>query len=108
MQPVIKKVQPLMGRVLVQKYVAPRKTASGVLLPEAKNSSNIGIVLDVGAGKINDNGQVIKPTLKAGQYVLLPEYGGLRVPKTENKEDLAIYQEEDILAIVEGDFNMKI
>ena len=108
MQPVLKKVSPLMGRVLVQKYVPPKKTSSGVLLPESKMSSNIAQILEVGPGKIADNGQLIKPTLKAGQYVLLPEYGGVKVPKMEGKEDLVLYQEEDILAVVEGDFNNKI
>jgi chaperonin GroES len=108
MQPVLKKVQPLLGRVLIQKYVPSKKTSSGVLLPDSKNTSNIGLVVEVGSGKLNENGQQIKPTLKAGQYVLLPEYGGVKVPKTESKEELVIFQEEDIIAVVEGDFNTKI
>mmetsp|Transcript_2955 Transcript_2955/g.3025 ORF Transcript_2955/g.3025 Transcript_2955/m.3025 type:complete len:109 (+) Transcript_2955:27-353(+) len=108
MQPVLKRVQPLLGRVLIQKYVPSRKTQSGVLLPESKTGSNIGLVIDIGAGKVTDNGTVIKPTLKVGQHVLLPEYGGVKVPKAEGKEALLIYQEEDIIAVVEGDFNNKI
>ena len=108
MQPVLKKVNPLFGRVLVQKYVPSKKTSSGVLLPDSKNTSNIGLVLEVGSGRINQNGQVIKPNLKPGQYVLLPEYGGVKVPKTESKEELVIFQEDDIVAVVEGDFNNKI
>ena len=97
-----------MGRILVQKYVPSKKTSNGILLPDSKNTSNVALVLEVGPGKVNDNGNLIKPTLKAGQWVLLPEYGGVKVPKTESKEELLIYQEEDIIAVVEGDFNTKI
>jgi len=107
MQPSIKKVQPLFGRVLVQRFVPSKKTSSGVLLPESKNASNFGQVLEVGTGKF-EKGQLVQPTLKSGQYVLLPEYGGIKVPKTDGKDDLVIFQEEDIVAIVEGDFNTKI
>lgn len=108
MQPLLKSVKPLMGRVLVQRYVPPKKTQSGVLLPESKTNSNIGKVLEVGPGKTGENGQLIKPVLQNGQFVLLPEYGGVRVPKTDNNDDLVIYQEEDIIAVVEGEFNNKI
>lgn len=108
MQPALKKVQPLLGRVLVQKYLPPKKTSSGVLLPESKMASNIGQVLEVGPGKVNENGQQIQPSLKQGQFVLLPEYGGYKVPKVENQENLIIFQEEDIIAVVEGDFNTKV
>jgi len=108
MQPVLKKVQPLLGRILIQKYVPPKKTSSGVLLPENKMASNIGQVVEVGPGRINENGQQIKPSLKQGQFVLLPEYGGYKVPKTNGEENLIIYQEEDIIAVVEGEFNTKV
>lgn len=109
MQPVIKKIKPLFGRVLIQKYVPGRKTPGGVLLPENK-SSNIGVVLEVGAGRNFNDGKDIANVLKAGQYVLLPEYGGTKVPKSDgkDKEELVIYKEEDIIAVLDGEFNTKI
>ena len=107
MQP-LKNVRPLLGRVLVQKYVAPKKTTSGILLPDSKTVNNIAKIIDVGPGRVTENGATVKPTLQAGQFVLLPEYGGIKIPKTENYEELYIYQNEDIIAVVEGTFNDKI
>ena len=103
-----KKVQPLLGRVLVQKLVPPKKTGSGILLPDAKNQTNIGRIISIGSGKVLENGTISKINLQEGQYVLLPDYGGVKVPKTNEMDDLLLYHAEDILAIVEGDFNNKI
>lgn len=108
MQPKLKSVTPLLGRVLIQKYVPPKKTSSGVLLPDSKVTSNIGKVIEVGPGKLNEKGENIKLRLKKGEYVLLPEYGGYKIPKTETHDDLVIYQEEDIIAVVQGEFNTNI
>ena len=65
-----KKVQPLLGRVLVQKLVPPKKTGSGILLPDAKNQTNIGRIISIGSGKVLENGTISKINLQEGQYVL--------------------------------------
>ena len=108
MQPVIKSIKPLFGRVLVQRYVAPKKSSSGMILPDSKQSSNIGTIIDVSEGKRGENGDLMKPILQVGQVVILPEYGATKMPKTQTHEDLAMYQEEDIVAIVDGEFNKKL
>ncbi len=91
-----------MNRILVKKIQQSTKTAGGILLPETTNVKHkIGIVTEVGPGKYNHNGTQIKTTLKAGDYVLLPDYGGVRVPKKVDSEDeFLIYQEDDILGVV--------
>jgi chaperonin GroES len=99
------KIKPLLSRILIKKIENPTKTAGGILLPEKGGNSRIGQVLETGNGKLTSKGDIIKPTLKAGQFVLLPEYGGVRVPSTE-KEELYIYKEEDILGIAEGSFKI--
>ena len=100
-----KKVTPLYSRVLIKKLVPKAKSVGGVLLPENKlGPSNIGQVVETGQGKVLENGVQVSCYLKQGQYVLLPDYGGVKVPKTENNENLFIYQEDDILGVVEGDF----
>ena len=98
------KIRPLMNRVVVKKLQAPQKTIGGILLPDKSNSSQkIGLVTEVGPGKLNSYGVLIKTTLNAGDYVLLPDDGGVKVPKNQNSdEDLTIYQEEDILGIVDN------
>ena len=107
-QQTLKKVQPLLGRVLVQKLVPPKKTGNGILLPDSKLSTNIGKILAVGSGKVLENGSISPVHVKVGDYVLLPDYGGVKVPKTVDSEDLLLYHSDDLLAVVDGDFNTKI
>jgi chaperonin GroES len=99
------KVRPLLSRVLIKKIENPTKTAGGILLPDKGGNSRIGCVLETGSGKMTNKGEIVKPSLQVGQFVMLPEYGGVRVPSTNEKEELYIYQEDDILGIVEGTFN---
>src|SRR4051812_19928630 len=98
------KIRPLMSRVLIKKLVPPKNVSkAGLLLPESKNI-RYGLVVDVGPGNFNDEGKFIKPSLEKGQYVLLPEYGGMSVPKQDPKqeEEFVFYQDSDILGVVEG------
>jgi chaperonin GroES len=46
---------------------------------------NEGVVLAVGPGRRNKDGELIPPSVKEGDKVLLPEYGGSLV-KMDNKE----------------------
>jgi chaperonin GroES len=104
------KIRPLMNRVLVKKLQQPTKTTGGILLPE-KNTSNqkVGMITDIGAGRHLHNGSFVKPSLKPGDYVLLPDYGGVRVPKKpDSEEEYYIYQEDDILGVVNDNLNDKI
>jgi len=96
------KIKPLLNRVLVKKLQVPTKTNGGILLPDKQsNQQKIGLVTEVGEGRHSHNGIFIKPTLKAGDYVLLPDYGGVKVPKNQNSdEEFFIFQEDDILGVV--------
>ncbi len=46
---------------------------------------NEGVVVAVGPGRRNRDGDLIPPSVKEGDKVLLPEYGGSLV-KLDNKE----------------------
>lgn len=46
---------------------------------------NEGVVLAVGPGRRSKDGELIAPSVKEGDKVLLPEYGGSLV-KLDNKE----------------------
>ena len=74
---VYKRIVPLLDRVLVQRSKAPEKTASGLYIPEkAKNKLNEGEVVAVGPGGRDTHGNLIPVSVKVGDTVLLPEYGG--------------------------------
>lgn len=75
-----------------------QKTAAGILIPEkAQESLNRGEVLAVGPG-----GEKDKVTLKAGDIVVLPSYGGAAVNLGNTKDDdlLMLLRESEILAKV--------
>eukprot|EP00271_Cylindrocystis_brebissonii_P012359 TRINITY_DN30788_c0_g1_i1.p1 TRINITY_DN30788_c0_g1~~TRINITY_DN30788_c0_g1_i1.p1 ORF type:complete len:103 (+),score=24.07 TRINITY_DN30788_c0_g1_i1:408-716(+) len=97
-----KRLIPLLDRVLVEKIVAPTKSAGGILLPEtAASKLNSGKVVAVGPGAPSREGSVIIPcSVKEGDTVLLPEYGGIAI-KHEDKE-FVLYRNEDIPAILES------
>ena len=91
------KLKPLSDRVVVKAHEAEEKTASGIILPDtAKEKPQMGKVLAVGPGKLNENGTLNKMNLKKGDKVLYGKYSGTEV--TVEGEDLMIMRESDILA----------
>ncbi|GJN10864.1 hypothetical protein PR202_gb21838 [Eleusine coracana subsp. coracana] len=91
-----KRLIPSLNRVLVEKLVQPKKTPGGILLPETSKQLNSGKVVAVGPGERDKDGKLIPVSLKEGDTVLLPEYGGLEVKLAPEKEYL-LFREHDIL-----------
>ncbi|KAL7550613.1 hypothetical protein ACHAWF_013841 [Thalassiosira exigua] len=95
-RPLYRSLAPLGDRILVQKAVKETKTAGGILLPtDNAKDPNEGTVVAVGQGLRDVSGALHAPTLKAGDSVLLPKYGGTEVEIGEEK--MSLYREEDIL-----------
>lgn len=101
-----KRITPLLDRILVAKSKPITQTASGIFIPEkAAETLNRGTVLAVGPG--DDKHKV---TLKAGDKVILPSFGGAAVKldtttsaatkSSEETEELFLYRESEILAKV--------
>ena len=57
-------------------------------------------MLEAGPGNIDSHGKTIPPTVKVGDTILLPEYGGTKVKLGE--QELHIYRDTDIIAKVEA------
>lgn len=93
-------LKPLYDRIVVEPLAAEEKTKGGIVLPDtAKEKPQIGKVIAVGAGRIDDKGQRIVPEVKVGEKVIYASYAG-----TEFKNDgdkLLILKESDILAVLE-------
>jgi chaperonin GroES len=86
-----KKLTPLLNRVVVKKAEPLTKTAGGILLNADKDKQlNWGTVIAVGPGKLGEDGKHIPCDVKAGQDVLLPEWGGSKITLAGN-EELHIY-----------------
>ncbi|XP_014217805.2 10 kDa heat shock protein, mitochondrial, partial [Copidosoma floridanum] len=95
---IAKKLIPLFDRVLIQRAEAITKTKGGIMIPEKAQGKILrGTVIAIGPGSRNDRGEHIPPTIKVGDLVLLPEYGGTKVELEDNKE-FHLFRESDILA----------
>jgi chaperonin GroES len=94
------KIRPLADRVIVERIEADNKTAGGIVLPDtAKEKPQRGKVINVGEGKLLDDGSKSKMQVKKGDEVLFTSYAGSEV-KIDGKEYL-IMEESDIMAIIE-------
>lgn len=94
-------LKPLFTKVILKVEQPETKTASGFLLPDtADTKSYTATVIAVGAGEVNDKGEIIPLPVSVGQKVLISgSWAGDNV--TINGEELKIVDAKDILAIVE-------
>ena len=90
---------PLHDRVLVRRVQSDEKTKGGLIIPDsAKEKPAEGEVVSVGAGARKDSGELIAPTVKAGDRVLFGKWSGTEV--TIDGEELLIMKESDIMGII--------
>ncbi|AJP47298.1 molecular chaperone GroES [Rugosibacter aromaticivorans] len=95
------KIRPLHDRVIVKRLEEERKTASGIVIPDAAaEKPDRGEVLAVGNGKIQEDGKVRPMSLKVGERVLFGKYSGQAV-KVDG-EELLVMREEDIMGVIEA------
>ncbi|CAJ0927457.1 unnamed protein product, partial [Mesorhabditis belari] len=93
---VLKSFAPLFDRVLVERFTPELKTKGGIMLPEKSQGKVLeATVVAAGPGARNEKGDTVPMNVKAGDRVLLPEYGGTKVI-IEDKE-YSIFRESDIL-----------
>jgi len=94
------KIQPLHDRVIVKRVEEEETTKGGIIIPDtAKEKPIEGVVVAVGSGKIEEEGEKKIPLeVKEGDRVLFSKYAGTEI-KIDGEEHL-IMKEEDIIAIV--------
>jgi chaperonin GroES len=93
-------LKPLGDRVIVKQDEAETTTASGlVLASNAQEKPQRGTVIAVGEGKLDNNGNLVKPQVTKGDSVIYSKYGGTEV-KVDGDE-LIILRADDIYAILE-------
>lgn len=96
----LKKLIPLFNRIVVRKIEPQTKTSSGIIINKPESAS-YGVVLEVGPGAHDHNGKLVAMSVKVGDNVLLPEYGGQKVK--HNELEVYIYKDSDIIAKLEWD-----
>jgi chaperonin GroES len=92
-------VKPLGDRVLLKRTEAEEEVRGGIIIPDtAKEKPQEAEVVAVGDGKLDDNGQRIAMSVKAGDRVLIGKYTGQDIKI--NDEEHTIVREDEILAII--------
>ena len=91
--------KPLHDRVLVKRVQSDEKTKGGLIIPDsAKEKPAEGEVVSTGEGARKDSGELITPSVKAGDRVLFGKWSGTEV--TIDGEELLIMKESDILGVI--------
>ena len=91
--------KPLHDRVLVRRVESDEKTKGGLIIPDsAKEKPAEGEVVAVGEGARKDSGELIAPSVKAGDRVLFGKWSGTEV--TIDGAELLIMKESDILGVI--------
>lgn len=95
-----KNIKPLGNRVLIKRSKA-QASKGGILLPDsAQEKQKEGIIMAVGPGKTDDNGQKETMHVKDGDRVLFSSYAGTEVKNAESDEEYLIMSQDDILGIL--------
>ena len=90
---------PLHDRVVVRRLEGEEKTAGGLIIPDAaKEKPSEGLVVSVGAGARDEDGERIAMDVKAGDTILFGKWSGTEIKL--DGEDLLIMKESDILGII--------
>lgn len=92
------RLKPLFDRVLVQRVDAVKKIGSVYIPDSAMTKISEGIVVAVGPGGRNQAGETLKLTVKEGDKVLLPEYGGDKIEL--DKQEYTIFREGELLGVL--------
>lgn len=94
-----RKFTPLGDRVLVKPAEREEQTKSGIFLPDtAQEKPQEGTIIEVGPGRVSEDGTRVSMDLKKGDLVLYAKYGGTEIK--EEGEEYLLLTERDILAKV--------
>jgi chaperonin GroES len=93
------KVIPLHDRVLLKRLEEQEKRKGGIIIPDtAKEKPQEAEVIEVGKGRVTEDGKVIPLDVKKGDKVLVGKFSGTEV--TIGDTEHIIVREEEILAKV--------
>jgi chaperonin GroES len=92
-------VKPLADRVMVKPLEMAEVKKGGIIIPDtAKEKPQEGEIMEVGLGRVTEEGKKIPMEVKKGDRILYGKYSGTEV--TIEGNEYLIMRESDILAIV--------
>jgi chaperonin GroES len=93
------KIQPLYDRVLLRRIEEQEVKRGSIIIPDtAKEKPQEAEVIEVGQGRVTEDGKVIPLTVKKGDRVLIGKYSGTEV--TIDGVEHVIVREDEILAVI--------
>ena len=93
------KMKPLADRVVVKPLEEIEVKKGGIIIPDtAKEKPMQGEIIEVGPGRITDDGKTVAMQVKKGDRVLYGKYSGTEV--SMGTEEYLIMRESDIFAII--------
>ncbi|MGD8513681.1 MAG: co-chaperone GroES [Deltaproteobacteria bacterium] len=94
------KIRPLQDRILVKRLEEEETTKGGIIIPDtAKEKPSEGLVVEVGKGKVLENGKQVPLDVKKKDRILFGKYAGTEI-KLEGEEYL-IMREDDVLGVIQ-------
>ncbi|MCJ8331852.1 MAG: co-chaperone GroES [Lentisphaeria bacterium] len=92
-------IKPLGDRVLIEEIEESEQMKDGIYIPDsAKEKPQEAIVVSLGTGGTDNDGNTIEFNIAVGDTVLTSKYGGTEV-KLDGKE-YKIVSQSDILAVI--------
>jgi len=92
-------VKPLADRVMVKPIEMAEVKKGGIIIPDtAKEKPQEAEVIEVGPGRLTEDGKKIPMEVKKGDRILYGKYSGTEV--TIDGNEYLIMREADILAII--------
>ncbi len=92
-------IKPLADRVVVKAIEEQEVSKSGIIIPDtAKEKPMEGEIIEVGSGRLSDDGKLVDLEVKKGDRVLYGKYSGTEI--SIDGDEYLIMRESDIFAVV--------
>jgi chaperonin GroES len=92
-------IRPLHDRVLIRRIEEQETVKGGIFIPDtAKEKSQEGEVVAIGAGKMLETGSIVPLEVKEGDRILFGKYSGTEVRLAD--QDYLILREDEIVGIL--------
>ena len=92
-------VKPLSDRVMLKALELGEMKKGGIIIPDtAKEKPQEGEIMEVGPGRLTEEGKLVPLGVKKGDKVLYGKYSGTEVAL--NGDEFLILRESDILAVL--------